>query len=75
MRMLLLEWWILHENVPSFPLNDIMRYLHRFYDVTTVLLDNLDFGKNVRRRRRYSLLTLRTVVSVGRPLSDVKERF
>ena len=73
--MLLLEWWILHENVPSFPLNDIMRYLHRFYDVTTVLLDNLDFGKNVRRRRRYSLLTLRTVVSVGRPLSDVKERF
>ena len=72
---LLLPFWILIENVPGFDENYVKRYLGRYYTITAVVLDNLDFGLAVRRVRKYILLTLDTTMTLTRPLSVITGMF
>lgn len=72
---LLLPFWILIENVATFDEDVVRRYLGRHYTIEAVLLDNLDFGLTVRRVRKYIVLTLKTVMTLTRPLADLTPTF
>ena len=73
MRRMLLEHWILVEEVPQFPVELQQRYLSEYYDICTFVLDNTRFGIPAKRLRRYVLLTLRTVCCLARPLSSITD--
>ncbi len=75
MRYELMEELILLENVPNFPL-ELLRQLFSFaYDIHSIVLCATQFGKSMRRRRRYTLLVRRAVVELTRPLSATVELF
>ena len=75
MRLRSLERTILFENVPGFDPSVLMRYLGRHYSMSTAIVDNLDFGGVVRRKRRYTCFTLRTLVQLSRELQNVSTTF
>lgn len=53
----------IHENVPSFPDEIVARTLSSHYDVETVLVDALDLGLPITRKRKYTVCRLRSTVS------------
>ena len=72
LRILLRETWIVIENVAAWPLEIVMSVLSRYYDVSFTLVDNESFaGMCVQRVRKYMVLTLRTLVTLTRPLTDM----
>ena len=72
---LILPFWIIIENVPTFDEDVVRRYCGRYYNIEAVVLDNLDFGLTVRRVRKYVLLTLKTAMTLTRPLTDLTPTF
>ena len=62
--------WILAENVEAFPVRLLKIAFGHMYEIHTHIFSNVDFGKAGRRVRRYSLMTLRTIVRLTRELSD-----
>ena len=63
--------WMLCENVEQFPVSIVEAMFSFCYNVSSVVLCGTSFGKPVRRRRRYTLLVLRSVASLCRSLSDI----
>ena len=72
---LLLPFSIIIENVWTFDEDVVRRYLGRYYNIEAVVLDNLDFGLAVRRVRKYVVLTLKTAMTLTRPLTDLTPTF
>ena len=69
MRMLFIPL-IIAENVPGFPISSFDAFLP-MYTVHTTIFSNTDFGHCVERRRRYTVLCLKTTFTLTRPLSDI----
>ena len=67
---LLLIPLIITENVPSFPIRIFETFLP-MYAVYSTVLSNTDFGHCVERRRRYTVLCLKTTLTLTRSLSDI----
>ena len=65
--------WMLCENVEQFPVQIVHDMFQHLYDVSSVVLCGTNFGKPVRRRRRYTLLVLRSRATLSRPLSSVTD--
>ena len=61
---------IIMENVEGFPFRMLSRWLP-MYEVDTIVFNAKALGQCVERTRRYCILTLRTVVKLTRPLSDL----
>ena len=68
---LVLPLVIICENVPSFPLRILVKYLP-MYAIDTVVLSNLGFGHCIERRRRYTTLHLRSEVRLVRELACIE---
>ena len=50
----------IHENVVGFPDDIIARTLSSYYDVETVVVNSLDCGLPISRKRKYTLCRLRS---------------
>ena len=75
LRRLLREPRVICENVEGFLVWLLEVTLGMVYDIHTVVLDNDIFGLAVRRRRRYTLMTLRGLVLMKQPYTKIPEMF
>ena len=71
LMLLVRPFWLICENVKGFPTYIVEDVVRALYDVHSTVLCGTALGKAGRRERRYTLLTLRSVVSLTRSLSDV----
>ena len=75
LRIILLEGWVMIENVVPFDPEFLQRYTGKFFDMLTSTGCNTDFGIPPRRPRRFTLLLLRGMWSLCRPLQDFTTLF
>ena len=60
------------ENVPQFTKKLLHELFGLFYHISAVVLDPMDAGYPIERRRRYTILILKTApMHLSRPLADV----
>ena len=62
---------VIVENVVRFPISLIRSLFEDLYEVDWTHLEAASFGAPCKRKRLYCVLTLRRVVHLDRPLSDI----
>ena len=75
LMLVLLPAMIFCENVELFPEGILERYMGFAYDVVSTVVDNVQFGHCVRRRRKYIVLLLRGALTLSKPLHDMHVLF
>ena len=75
LQLLILPHVIVSENVANYPERVLRSVFEQFYDISSTVLKNTTFGNALSRTRRFTVMTLRTRVSLSRPLSMISDTF
>ena len=75
LQLLVLPHVIVSENVANYPERVLRSVFERVYDISSTVIKNTTFGNALSRTRRFTIMTLRTKVSLSRPLSMLAETF